>query len=481
MLYLGKIFFLFVFIATAIAGDKININIPYSEFISRYGHLRSTTTEQSNPDTQHLSQTFGSDNVAGLSLLLDQDAKIVDGIEHYKNAYANNVAEAVHQAIINGKQVIAIGAGSSGRLTVDIACKWQDIMENFTPSESILTSTGKVRGAVAGGKVPFVRPKEGVEDSQDLGREQIGELAIGAGDVVLLISASGNAPFNVGAAKEAHKRGAKVYYFHNSEKVAEITQTLFNEEIATPLQVVIEPQAIQGSTRLQAASLAWLCWGGTLESAYSLLTGAPYSVEQVFEKLIRNYRIGIDRIRAQLPLITALARQTADLENLPGSNFFSLEDSFNESTPGYITFLTSGNAQDKGSDKTISRLAVIETAELPPTYGIPRPPFTDELLAKECFFRCYQVMNPCETNLDAWKILTGEKTTESEIAELERLIQAHHIEGHGSYSRRPKGPGNLVFALMMGAPSEESRNILLSELANVKKRRQNRLYRCSYR
>lgn len=110
MLHLGKIFFLFVFITTSIAGDKIDINISYSEFISRYGHLRSTTTEQSNPDTQHLSQTFKSDNVTGLSLLLDQDVKIVDGVEHYKNAYANNVAETVYQAIINDKQVIAIGA-----------------------------------------------------------------------------------------------------------------------------------------------------------------------------------------------------------------------------------------------------------------------------------------------------------------------------------------------------------------------------------
>lgn len=469
MLNLGKTFFLFVFISTAIASDHIDITISYSEFIDRYKHLRSTTTEQSNPDTQFLSQTFKADNVAGLSLLLAQDANIVNGIEHYKSTYANDMSEKVYETILYGKQVIAIGAGSSGRLAVDIACKWHDIMEDVILLDSTLANNAqKVRGTIAGGKIPFVRPKEGVEDSQSWGQSQIDELTIGAGDFVLLISASGNAPFNVGAAREAHRRGAKVYYFHNSEKVAGITQALFDEDIATPLRVIIGPQAIQGSTRLQAATLAWLCWGGTLESVYNRLIKTSYSAEHVFERLIRNYQIGIDRIKAQLFLVGDLAKQIADLENLPDSNFFSLEDTFSVSTPGYITFLTSGNSEDKGLDKTISRLAVIETAELPPTYGIPRPPFTDELLAKECFFRCYQVLNPCGTNSDAWKILTGEKATESEERELSRLIQAHHVEGHGSYNNRPKGPGNLVFALMMGNPNDESRDTLLRELATVK-------------
>jgi N-acetylmuramic acid 6-phosphate (MurNAc-6-P) etherase len=471
--FLRRILFLFLFVTAAIASGGMDSNISYAELDAKYNHLRHTTTEQQNEDTKFLSQTFQQNPNKGIDLLLRVDEGISAGIGTYKDTYAEAVTASVYEAITNGRQAVAIGAGSSGRLTVDAACKWREAIEKFTCSEDegleARVKSSKVRGAVAGGKVPFVRPKERVEDSQEEGEKQITELGIGEGDVVLLISASGNAPFNVGAAKEAHKRRAKVYYFYNSEKASELTEGIFQDGIATPLKIIIGAQAIQGSTRLQAATLAWLCWGGTLESVYRQLVNKTPSHNQVFERLIANYNEGMQRIRAQIPLIAELAKKTADLQSVSGSNFFTLEDTFSETTPGYTTFLTSGNTEDKGLDMTASRIAVVETAELPPTFGVPRPPFQDEVNAKDCFFRCYQVLDPDKTNIDAWNLLNGEKAAEEEIDELNRLTLASHVPGHGSYAERPKkGPGNQVWAFMMGNPNEKSRNDLLKELASVK-------------
>jgi N-acetylmuramic acid 6-phosphate etherase len=166
------------------------------------------------------------------------------------------LADAVAGALRAGGRLIYVGAGTSGRLgALDAA--------ECPPTFGVAPS--RVLALVAGGPRALRRAVEGAEDDPGAGRAAIARARVGAGDVVVGISASGRTPFVVAAVAEARRRGARTALV-TSNPVA---------RAAAQLRVVLPtgPELVAGSTRMKAGTAAKMALG-LLSTAVFVRLGA---------------------------------------------------------------------------------------------------------------------------------------------------------------------------------------------------------------
>lgn len=153
-----------------------------------------------------------------------------------------HITRAVQKAAASlraGGRLIYLGAGTSGRLGVLDAAE-------CPPTFGV--PTGMVVGILAGGPSAMFQAVEGAEDDPDLGAAAVIEADVNERDTVVGISASGQAPFVLGALRQAVKRGASVIALTNNrpselESIAAIT-----------IAPVVGPEVLAGSTRLKSGT-----------------------------------------------------------------------------------------------------------------------------------------------------------------------------------------------------------------------------------
>ena len=192
-------------------------------------------TEKLNPNTRNIDLCSVQEIV---SLINQEDAKVAEAVK----AALPQVSEAVeriYQALKGGGHLLYMGAGTSGRLGV------------LDASECIPTfgvDKNMVQGCIAGGDTALRFPIEGCEDDAELGRQQIEMYEIGGKDVVVGISASGRAPFVIGAMEEARRQGAQTIAVVNNP------DSEIKEYVDVCIEAVTGPEVISGSTRMKAGT-----------------------------------------------------------------------------------------------------------------------------------------------------------------------------------------------------------------------------------
>ncbi|GAA2788206.1 hypothetical protein [Nonomuraea dietziae] len=105
-----------------------------------------------------------------------------------------------------------------------------------------------VQGVIAGGLPALTRSVEGAEDDTSAGEEALAERGVGALDSVVGISASGRAPFVLGALAEAGRRGALTVALSCNHR------TPLSAAAGHAIEVVVGPEVVTGSTRLKAGT-----------------------------------------------------------------------------------------------------------------------------------------------------------------------------------------------------------------------------------
>jgi len=131
-----------------------------------------------------------------------------------------------------------IGCGTSGRLGVLDASE-------CPPTFGVDSSM--VQGLIAGGTNAIFKSIEGAEDSANDGVQAILDNGITNKDVVVGISASGTAPYVLGALTKAHNIGAitaLIQCNHGEEK----------DYINHNINVIVGPEIISGSTRMKSGT-----------------------------------------------------------------------------------------------------------------------------------------------------------------------------------------------------------------------------------
>ena len=213
-------------------------------------------TEMRNPASTHMDK-MSSEEMARLVICANYDA--VSAVERAAADIARAI-DAIAFAFENGGRLFYVGAGTSGRLGVLDASE-------CPPTFGVPYET--VCGIMAGGRERVFAAGEGDEDDYEQGRRSIAEHGVSKRDVVVGISAAGNAAFVVGAIEAAKSLGCvTVAVSSNSE-----TKIMKAADIAIFTDTGAE--VLTGSTRLKAGTAQKIVLN-TLSTCAMAKTGKVY-------------------------------------------------------------------------------------------------------------------------------------------------------------------------------------------------------------
>jgi N-acetylmuramic acid 6-phosphate etherase len=245
--------------------------------------LARALTEQRNPRSENLGQLSARELV---ELFVEEESFVQEALRKAADSIARGV-EIVTKSLRDHGRLFYVGAGTSGRLGILDA---SEIPPTFSASPEM------VQGIIAGGITALSRSVEGAEDDRGSGALAIEERGVTGKDIVCGITASGRAPFVLGALAEAKKRGAQT-----------ILLTCNPERDRLPgcdLEIVLATgsELLTGSTRLKA--------GTATKIALNIIsTGAMIALGKVRGNLMIDLTVSNAKLRDRaVRLVAELAK-----------------------------------------------------------------------------------------------------------------------------------------------------------------------------
>lgn len=138
-----------------------------------------------------------------------------------------------------GGRLFYIGAGTSGRLGILDASE-------IPPTYGM--PHGKVIGIIAGGDGAIRKAVEHAEDNAQQAWRDLEEHLINQNDVLVGIAASGRTPYVIGGVQDARKNGVVTGCLTCN------TDSELSKLVDYPIEVVVGPEFVTGSTRMKAGT-----------------------------------------------------------------------------------------------------------------------------------------------------------------------------------------------------------------------------------
>ena len=193
------------------------------------------TTEQLNPRTAEIDRL---PTLEALRIINREDQQVAMAVEKVLPAVARAV-DAIAERLGRGGRLIYVGTGTSGRLGVLDA---SECPPTFGVSPEL------VQGIIAGGYDACYKAVEASEDDREAGVRDLQARQVGENDAVVGIAASGRTPYTIGALEYARRIGALTVCIACNENT-ELART-----VEIPIEPVVGPEVIAGSTRLKSGT-----------------------------------------------------------------------------------------------------------------------------------------------------------------------------------------------------------------------------------
>ncbi len=197
--------------------------------------LENSTTESRNARSMNIDASPVEEI---LKLINEEDRTVPLAVEKALPEIAALVEDIVH-AFAHSGRLVYVGAGTSGRLGVLDA---SECPPTFGVDPSMVV------GIIAGGDPALRRSVEGAEDDSQAGKAALQAIAFSSKDVLVGITASGSAPYVLGAMSHARACGAKVGAISCNRG----SKTF--ERADHKILIEVGPEVITGSTRLKAGT-----------------------------------------------------------------------------------------------------------------------------------------------------------------------------------------------------------------------------------
>jgi N-acetylmuramic acid 6-phosphate etherase len=168
--------------------------------------------------------------------------------------------EAIADRLRAGGRLVYAGAGSSGLLAQVDALELPGTYGIPAASVPVL---------MAGGPAAFHEIPVDAEDDEAAAEEAVDHLAVGSGDCLLAVAASGRTPFSLAALRRAHGRGALTVGIASNPDTPILLESDHPVLLATP------PEVIAGSTRMNAGT-AQKCALNMLSTLIGIRLGHVY-------------------------------------------------------------------------------------------------------------------------------------------------------------------------------------------------------------
>ncbi|MEV0994096.1 N-acetylmuramic acid 6-phosphate etherase [Nonomuraea sp. NPDC050202] len=197
--------------------------------------LPELSTEQSDPRYSQIDR-LPTERIA--RLMNQADAAVPAAVAVAIPAISAAI-DAIADRMAAGGRLFYVGAGTSGRLAV---------LDASECPPTFGTDPSLVQGVIAGGPDALTRSVEGAEDDAEAGAGALRDLEVGPLDSVVGVSASGRAPFVLGALAEAARRGALTVGLSCNDDAP------LSAAAEHAIEVVVGPELVTGSTRLKAGT-----------------------------------------------------------------------------------------------------------------------------------------------------------------------------------------------------------------------------------
>ncbi len=252
--------------------------------------LDTYTTEQRNAQSMDIDTRS---TLEILTIINEEDRKVPVAVGRVLPAIAALVDDIV-AAFQRGGRLVYIGAGTSGRLGVLDASE-------CPPTFGV--PPDMVQGLIAGGPEALVRSIEGAEDNPERGAADLRRIGFSERDVLVGITASGQAPYVLGAMAWARELGAVVAALscnRNSKTFAYALHRIY---------LNVGPEVVTGSTRMK---------GGTAQKLVlnMLTTASMIRLGKVFNNLMVDLtpvnRKLVARSRRMVRQATGCSREEAE-------------------------------------------------------------------------------------------------------------------------------------------------------------------------
>lgn len=192
-----------------------------------------TTTEQSS-NYQNLQDMTVKEILTGIN---NEDSSVPAAVAE-EIPQIEKLVEGVVERMKKGGRVFYLGAGTSGRLGVVDASE-------IPPTYGV---HDKFIGLIAGGDKAIRDAVEAAEDKLDGGWNDMQPFAPTGNDVVIGVAASGSTPYVIGAVKTAREHGMLTGCITCNSGSA------LAAESEIPVEVVVGPEFVTGSTRMKAGT-----------------------------------------------------------------------------------------------------------------------------------------------------------------------------------------------------------------------------------
>ena len=193
------------------------------------------STTESSSNHNNLENKSISELLFGMN---QEDRSVPEAVAASLPQIENLIAEIVSK-MKQGGRLFYMGAGTSGRLGIVDASE-------CPPTFGV--DFGRVIGIIAGGDGAIRKAVEFAEDDEEQGWKDLQTFNINKNDVVVGIAASGRTPYVIGALKKCKDEGISTgsVVCNAGSAVAAVSKF--------PVEVVVGPEFVTGSTRLKSGT-----------------------------------------------------------------------------------------------------------------------------------------------------------------------------------------------------------------------------------
>ena len=234
-------------------------------------------TEMRNPNTTYIDRMTTAE-------MLDAIQKENENAVHSVRGALKEIeitCDIIAEKLSIGGRLIYVGAGTSGRLGVIDASE-------CPPTFGV--SRDMVIGIIAGGEKCMFQAAEGAEDNYGSGIKDLKDRNLTKNDVVVGISAAGNAQYVIGALDYANELGCETIGITSNE------DTLITKSAKISIITDTGAEVITGSTRMKAGTAQKLILN-------MLSTVAMIKLGNVYENMMINLRPTNEKLKQRMTRI----------------------------------------------------------------------------------------------------------------------------------------------------------------------------------
>lgn len=311
--------------------------------------LHTLLTEQRHPKTWNLSERIQKDYESGLRMLLSVDEDIVTRLEELsKEESFERAIQAIEEALLQRQKIYIYGCGATGRLAKQMESTfWRPFWKKVKKQEKIWSKIkhhlgdsieDRLIGEMTGADRALISSLEGFEDLQLIGRLQLEDRKVKKGDVVICVTEGGETSSVIGtilASLDQWKREKdfrpeesrkKLFFVYNNPderlRPFERSRKVLEDSGITKINLSTGPQAITGSTRMQATTIETFVIGNILQTALDRTLRnflQKKEMEKIgfkkaidFQEKLKDFSSILARIKKSLPVLAEFTRLEAE-------------------------------------------------------------------------------------------------------------------------------------------------------------------------